>query len=359
MSKESESGVEYYNKDWDLDTLPAIDPHWYNFDNQIKLNIELTDPTFRGSVESLLKTSKKEINDANLEGAFRALATYGKLTMGYMALYLNEAFCKHFRKYYPILVTTKDVFEDPTIRKVYLTATRYLWQTPLFEIFNVEPSRVLPEPLIRNFFEGSSQDLERIKEAMEAQDRDLELLKNDVITPILLIGCGYSAQSLRKQLGSPKSPDPELLRDQTKKAWADYFLDITATPVDTSIRFVNFGLNKKKKKTISEKERDLLDTYIEESDHRKCDLMVKLPENKIEEIHKATGIDKDIIRTIRSPLYGEAKEGDTQEDNEHIFLQEIGAPTYGYQGAISTFIRERGPFIRGKLLPLLDVFLKG
>jgi len=357
MPEENESDVEHYNKDWDLDNLPAIDPHWYNFDNQIRLNIELADPTFRKSMESLLETSKREVNDANLEGAFKALVTYGKLTLGYMALYLNEAFCKHFRKYYPIIVTTKDVFEDPEIRKSYLTVTRYLWQTPLFETFDVGPSKILPESMLRGFFEGDPRDLARIKETMKTQDRVLELLKDDVITPILLMGCGFSAQSLRKPLGSSKSLDPELLQDQTKKAWADYFLGITAIPVVTSMHFLNFGLNKKKKKAISEKERNLLDTFIEESDHRKCDLMVRLSESKIDEIHRSTGIDKDIIRGLRSPFYGEEKEGDTQEENEHIFLQEIGAARYGYQGVVSTFIRERGPLIRGKLSPLLDAFL--
>jgi hypothetical protein len=337
---------EIYSEEFSLKTIPRIHPKWHTFEGRIELNYSLLQPEFGNRLEKLLEKYGKVVNEDNTKKILTGLMTYVDLIMRYQELYLHPALIQHFDQNYPIIPTSTEVYRQPEKRKLWQkTVLEPLKFHPLYEVVPPQSNQMLPEDLVRSFFEEESFDTGKIKEAF--YKTSVETTKNELI---ILIGCDYDAQSIRNNLHSEQLPNQDLLTNQSEDAYADYFLGVVAFTNDFSEQLTRFGLGKKK--TLTDTDKFVLRRLRHEGDHARCDELLSLPESKIEEISKKTGLSEKDIMTLRSPRYGEE-----DVEKEHIFIQETGGHRYGYQGKISEFIIQKGPLMKGKLKPLIEIFL--
>jgi|GEM_PF-4913910 len=338
---------EVYSEDFSLKTMPKIHPRWYSLEGRIELNYNLLQPEFEDRLKKLLEKYGKVVNEDNTKKILTGLMTYVDLIMQYQELYLRSAFTQHFEQNYPIPPTPTEVYREPEKRKIWQKIVlEPLKSHPLYEVVPLQSNQKLQEDLVRSFFEEESFDAGKIKEAL--YKNSVDTTENELI---ILIGCDFEAYSIRKYLHSEQLPDQNLLTNQSEDAYADCFLKVIAITNDFSERLIRFGLGKKK--TLTDTDKFVLRKIRHEIDHTRCDELLSLPEDKIKEISKKTGMSEKDIINVRSPRYGEE-----DVEKEHIFIQEIGGYRHGYQGKISEFIIEKGTLIKGKLNQLIPLFLE-
>jgi hypothetical protein len=338
---------EVYSEDFLLKTMPKIHPRWRSLEGRIELNYNLLQPEFENRLEKLLEKYGKVVNEDNKKKMLKALMAYVDLIAQFQDFYLQQAFIQHFDQNYPIPPTPTEDYRQSEKRKLWQkTVLEPLKSHPLYQVFPSQSNQIFSEDLVKSFFEEESFDMWKIKENFCKTSGET---KKDSL--IIIVGSDFEASSIRKYLHSEQLPDQNLLTNQSEDAYADCFLKVIAITNDFSERLIRFGLGKKK--TLTDTDKFVLRKIRHEIDHDRCDELLSLPEDKIKEISKKTGMSEKDIINVRSPRYGEE-----DVEKEHIFIQEIGGYRHGYQGKISEFIIEKGTLIKGKLNQLIPLFLE-
>ncbi|MEM5829858.1 MAG: hypothetical protein QW040_03985 [Candidatus Aenigmatarchaeota archaeon] len=337
-----------YNNDWSLQEIPEIHPKWYKLENQVDLNFCLSTREFKEMVREVLKKLKYKVNEENLKETYKTIITYTKILMADVSTQLSDPFYEHFNNYYPVVPVGEEIYTVLERRKAYLEMIRISkLRENLFKVKKIEGSRVFPPNLIDEFHKNNFKEIKRV---IESQHENPNLLR-DPVPPIVLVGVDYSARGLRKELCNESFPREEELENYSEVEYAEYSLGVGRIATELSIQLLEFGLMKWKGSFLHS--RKLLETLIEELDHRRCDLYLSIEKEELEELSKQLGCEEKTILFYRTPRYGF-----TQTKIEHTFLRGIGGKNYGYNGAISKFIMERGQAYAGKLKLLIKFFIE-